>query len=449
VGTSENGEGNGSSDTTKVSSYEELVAAITAADGATTIELTADITFHETLEIASGKDITLTGQNGFSLTLTFDESAETAGHISVLGNLALKDIAVHSTSGTDSGNLVTVNSTGSLTLDNASFDMTSCGDSRYDPQYMIDAKTGSTVNVYSAAIGSAASGSITCNDSNSPIQFLPIGAISCAKLDCAFTVTQQEGYPISTLTVGGDSEASLTGGVYTSSSGASSLAITVGTSENGEGGGSGTKTYVLQVQKSEIAMLHGQITLSYTVSGQPHTLDSSSTNSVRDEAIPADTQVTVTAIPAKGYQLTRLAYNYSYPSTTSASVSPTNLVQKSDSTQSENLDYGKAITTTFTMPEANVYVTASFGSVTGNGEPKVNQDSSSTYSVYGTGANSSTLYGSYTISSEYRTADTDVDTAFFYSEDRFQNGTTGASAAVLTAQVKVTPNSEDYFFVRA
>jgi hypothetical protein len=418
-------------DAGKISTYAALKAAIDNADGETTIELGGNITVDQgtNLEIASGKDITIlgngTGDGNYTLTLN-------GGYVNVSGTLTLKDIKL---TGSDAAQLVRVMNGGSLKIDNAALDGTFS-------QCVILSGYGSTTTVYSATIGDANGGyDGSISPSGVTINFCPTGTVDVqGKITGAFTVTQQEGYPISALTVSG-AAAVLTDGVYTASS-ANSLAVNKSVSENGGGGGSETKTYVLQVQKSTIATLHGQITLSYTVSGQSHTLDSNSDNAVRG-TIPAGTQVTVTAIPAKGYQLTRLAYNYSYPSTASASVSPTNLTASTQGSGSDgsDLDYTKAIKTTFTMPAANVYVTAAFGeavTVTGTGEP---QDG--TYTVYGT--SESDVYGTYTISSEYNVGSAELDGSF--PSDAKLSGTTGAKAAVLTAQVKVTPGTD--FFVTA
>jgi hypothetical protein len=416
-------------DAGKISTYAALKAAIDNADGETTIELGGNITVDQgtNLEIASGKDITIlgngTGDGNYTLTLN-------GGYVNVSGTLTLKDIKL---TGSDAAQLVRVMNGGSLKIDNAALDGTFS-------QCVILSGYGSTTTVYSATIGDANGGyDGSISPSGVTINFCPTGTVDVqGKITGAFTVTQQEGYPISALTVSGATASLTDSGVYTaSSSGASSLAITVGASEDGE-----TRTYVLQVQSP---VDNGQIKLEIlNADGQVERTLLSGTDNLRAEQIATGTTVRVTATPKQGYQLTRLAYNYSYPFITSASVSPTNLTASTQ--KSDNLDDDKAITTTFTMPKANVYVTAAFGAsgVSGNGTAN-----SGTYSVCGTGNDSNKLYGSYTItiSSEYRTADTDVDTAFFSSEDRFQNGTTGASAVVLTAQVEVTPSKG--FFVRA
>ena len=107
----------------------------------------------------------------------------------------------------------------------------------------------------------------------------------------------------------------------------------------------------LQVQSP---ISNGTVTL--TANGQTLT---SGTDSVRVDVYVGQT-VTVTVTPDAGYRLDRLAYNYTYPSTTSeSSLAYPNVTAA--------MLESSSITTSFTMPDANVYVTAAFAQSSGTG----------------------------------------------------------------------------------
>jgi hypothetical protein len=224
---------------------------------------------------------------------------------------------------------------------------------------------------------------------------------------------------------------------------AGTITVTGGTGDAGN-----NSTYVLQVQKSDKNTLHGQVTLSWGTGDDKKSLFSDSTNVDGLRAtIPAGTEVTVTATPVQGYQLTRLAYSYSYTATTGnkGGVSPS-------LAQNENLDSTKAITTTFKMPEANVYVTAAFGAVstvTGAGSDKLGEDG--TYTV----SKDETPQGTYTISRVSTYSSPGTSSAEFPTDgsgiwpDDVDSADVGVGAVELTETVKVTVSPGAGFFVRA
>jgi hypothetical protein len=149
--------------------------------------------------------------------------------------------------------------------------------------------------------------------------------------------------------------------------------------------------------------------------------------------------VTVTAIPKNGYQLTRLAYSYSY-SNSGRGISAVGDLSAADSRQDEILDYSRAITTTFTMPAANVYVTAAFGEVTTvNGETSVTKTYNSDNGC------------SYTVSrvANYGASTTSTDLKNDFPEDDKQANKGTVERAFTDETVKVTVSPGTGFFVRA
>ena len=109
-------------DAVKVGTAEALTSAIDNANGATTIELEGDIRLAGTLQVADGKDVTLTG--GHSVTFSSDGSYATAGKGSVAvsvakgGSLTLEDGVT--LDGTGCGAKTALYSNGAVTLDGGS-----------------------------------------------------------------------------------------------------------------------------------------------------------------------------------------------------------------------------------------------------------------------------------------------------------------------------------------